>query len=102
MNWNTYVSRRNINVEQWLTSRGVGDRTAFSKLLTELGLEAPEEAQLSLMFPEVKPKKVEEVENVSVAISSEGSYQVTARSVASEGDGTGQRSDGKRTSKVRD
>lgn len=101
MNWNSYVSRRNINVDQWLQARGVVDRVTFTKLLAELGLEPPDEVQLSLMFPDVNPKKVEEVKDASATVSPEGSDQVTTRSVAGEGDGTGERSDGKRSSKVR-
>lgn len=101
MNWNAYVSRRNINVEQWLAVRGVKDRITFSKLLLELGLEMPDETQMSLMFPEIKPKKVEEVKNVSVTVSPERSDQVTTRSMVGEGDRTGERSDGKRSTKVR-
>ena len=103
MNWNAYTSRRNINAIEWLRSRGVKDRETFLKLLVELNIEPPGDDQIATMFPPAAvPNVVKGVDNGSASVSSEGSDKVATRSVDGEGDGTGQRTDGKRTSKVRD
>jgi len=101
MNWNNYVLRRNIDVKQWLAVRGVKDRADFINLLKKLRLEAPDEAQLSSMFPEMKSKKIEKIADAPAVVPSEGSDQVTTQSVAGEGDVVSERFDGKRSSKVR-
>lgn len=100
MNWNDYVARRSINVSQWLQIRGVSDRESFLKVLADLKVEPPDESQFALMFPEV-PKIEEAVRDESATVTPEGVDQAPTRSVASEGDGTGQRPNRKRTSKVR-
>ena len=97
MNWESYVDRRKIDVSSWLGNRGVTNRESFLKLLDELKLEPPNDDYMSSLFPQVSP----ETKNESASVTTEGSDQVTARSVAPEGDGTDLHPDGKRTAKVR-
>lgn len=101
MNWNSYILRRNIDVGRWLSTRGIKDSASFLNALSTLGLEPPENEVISSMFPIVKEQQTKEVINEPDTVSPEGSDQVATRSVASEGDGTDQRSDRKRSSKVR-
>lgn len=101
MNWNSYVSRRNINVDQWLQVRGLRDRESFLKILRELAIEAPEESQIDAMFPATLSKLGKGVEDGASNVTSEGSNQAPARSVVGEGDRSSQRTDWKRASKVR-
>ena len=101
MNWNSYVLRRSINIEQWLKSRGIKDSASFLNTVRSLDLEPPDGDMISSMFPIVKEQQVKEVINESDAVSPEGGDQIAARRVVGEGDGTDQRSDRKRSSKVR-
>ena len=101
MNWNSYVLRRNINIEQWLRARDIKDAASFLNAIRSLGLEPPEGDTVSSMFPIVKEQQAKEVINESDAVSPEGGDQIAARRVVGEGDGTDQRSDRKRSSKVR-
>ncbi len=101
MNWNSYVIRRKINVEQWLESKRINDRDSFLREVRLLGLEAPQELELTQMFPPAAPQQNDEVKNESASVTSERSDQVTTRGMAGERDGTDKRSDRKRASKVR-
>ena len=101
MNWNDYVVRRSIKSDQWLRARGVKDRDSFLKILRDLKVDPPDDSQIALMFP--APPKIEEaVKDEPATITAEGIDQAAPRSVVSEGNGTNQRSDRKRSSKVRD
>ena len=97
MNWESYVDRRKIDVSSWLGNRGVTTRESFLKVIEDLKLEPPSDDYTSSLFPQVPP----ETKNESASIAPEGSDQVTAWSVAPEGDRTNLRPDGKRTAKVR-
>lgn len=97
MNWESYVDRRKIDVSSWLGSRGVTSQEDFLKVLENLKLEPPNDDYMRSLFPQAQP----ETKNESASVAAEGSDQVTARSVAPEGDGTDLRPDGKRTAKVR-
>lgn len=101
MNWNSYVVRRNVNVEQWLKTRDIRDAADFLGAVRNLGLEPPSDDVISSMFPIVKEQQIKEVINESDAVSPEGSSQIATRGVVGQGDGTDQRSDRKRSSKVR-
>lgn len=101
MNWNTYVLRRNVNIDRWLESRSVKDRESFITILKSLNIEPPDDAQLFSMFPPAIPKVEKGVIYESTNVTSEGSDQASARSVVSEGNRADQRSNGKRSSKVR-
>ena len=101
MNWNTYVARRGIVPHLWLISRGVTDRESFIQLLSELKIEPPDDEQITLMFPAMQPNTERKIKDESASASTERSDQVATRSVAGEGNGTNQRPDRKRSSKVR-
>ena len=101
MNWNVYVLRRNVNVEQWLSSRGVNDRDSFVSALASLNIEPPDDEQINSMFPPVVPNAEKGEIYEPANVTSKGSDQASTRSVVSEGDRTNQRSDRKRSTKVR-
>ena len=101
MNWNTYAERRNINVDQWLAARGVKDRESFIITLRSLNVEPPDDQQLLSMFPPATPTVEKGVNYESTSITSEGSNQAPTRGVVGEGDRADQRSDRKRSPKVR-
>lgn len=101
MNWNAYVTRRSIKVDQWLQARDVRDSQTFLRLLKELKIEPPSVDQIISMFPAAQPKVEKGVSDGSAGVTSEGSGKIATRSVAGERDGTGQRPDGKRGPKVR-
>lgn len=93
MNWNEYTVRRRIDSKSWLESKGISSREQFLKKLAEINVDAPSEDQLVAMFP---PEK----KNESLNHAPERIDTSPARSMASEGDGSGVRSNGKRSSKV--
>ena len=102
MNWNDYVIRRRINVVDWIKSHGADSRDKFLELMNQLNIVPPSFEQLDRLFEPENPRSSEmEIKDESSAVTSEGSDQVTTRSLVDEGGQPGARPDGKRPSKVR-
>ena len=91
MNWNEYVTRRRIDSQKWILSRGISTKEQLISELSRLGIDPPDDEQLTTMFPP-------ETKDESVVLTPEGVDPSTTRSVAPEGDGSSVRPDGKRTS----
>ena len=100
MNWNAYVARRKINEHDWLNSRGIKDRSSFIAELIKIGVEVPAEEETASLFPAHDSREKKDV-NESNIEPAQGSDQVAARSVASEGDRAGIRPNGRSSSKLR-
>ena len=93
MNWNEYVTRRRIDSQRWLQSKGISNEGQFREELARIDIDLPDAEQLTIMFPA-------EMKDGSIVLTPERVDQASARSLASEGNGTSVRPDGKRSSKV--
>jgi len=55
VNWDFYVSRKRINVKQWLERKNIQDYSALIEVTNKLGIETPSEEKVSKYFekPEI-------------------------------------------------
>jgi hypothetical protein len=97
MKWNDYTLRRKINVDVWLRNRSISSAQMFCSWLARLGVEAPSNDELNLMFPEKK----ENVENEPEPITAERIDPSTTWSLAGAGDDADLHPDGKSSLKLR-
>jgi hypothetical protein len=83
VNWQNYIMRRRINVDQWLIREGISSREDFLSKLKSLSVEPPDEASISSMFPEKQKESIVEDEPKS-ADTAQGIDTASTRSVASQ------------------
>lgn len=64
MKWKDYITRRRLNVQSWLASKGVDSVESFVALVQKIGVEQPAEDEINAIFPKPEPLiiKIEEVE----------------------------------------
>lgn len=64
MKWKDYITRRRLNVQSWLASKGVDSVESFVALVQKIGVEQPTEDEINAIFPKPEPLiiKIEEVE----------------------------------------
>ena len=98
MNWSSYISRRRLDVESWLTSRKITDGETFVDHLRSIGVDPPDSAEILRMFPKPPPAVKETDENPAAP---KGESQPTARSMVGQGDSVGVRTGRRSDSKLR-
>ena len=95
MNWQNYTTRRRIDVDQWLVRENINSRQDFLSKLVALSVEPPDEAMISLMFPEKANGSIIEDEPKSESDPTERIDTSSARSVAPQGGEVGLRPSGR-------
>ena len=71
VDWNFYVSRKRINVKEWLERKNIQDYDTLVEVTKKLGIETPSEEKVSKYFakPEINKKHVPEHDIVATEIS---------------------------------
>ena len=114
MNWEYYVSRRRINVSEWLKTNGIHDRDSFLSRMQDLHIKPPSDEQLLSMWPEpvqiAQKEAVEIVEMVEETKEPENNEyeqhaaervsQASTWGVAGQSSADYQRSSGKQSNKL--
>lgn len=106
MNWEYYVSRRKINVADWLIKNGITGPAGFLAKLAELQINPPDDATVQSLWPpvvekteEIKSEEESEKNDDHKPPAPEGLSQTPAWSVAGQGEADYQRSAGKQSDK---
>lgn len=55
MKWKDYVKRRRLNIELWLTSKGILDLNSMIEYLFSIGVESPTPEEINGIFPKPEP-----------------------------------------------
>lgn len=100
MNWQNYVARRRIDVAQWLIKESITTRENFLDKMRSLNIEPPDDATISLMFPQKTSENSAENEP-ELSSTPERIDTSSTRSVAPQGGEDGLRSGGDDGSKLR-
>ena len=71
MKWKDYITRRRLNVQSWLVSKGVDSVESFVALIQKIGVEQPTEDEINAIFPKPQPTiiKIEEVEQSAINLN---------------------------------
>lgn len=83
MNWQNYVVRRRIDVDQWLVKESISTRETFLTKLGLLSVEPPDDLTISFMFPQEPNESVTEDES-KPANTAQGFDTTSSRSVAAQ------------------